>query len=281
MVASTPGVRRYSGWPGRPRAPLAERPQVVEGDVVAGEVEEGVEEHRGMPGRQDEPVAIRPAAGSVGRVAQEAGPERVRHRRGAHRRAGMARVRLLDAIDREGPNRVDRQALEGGGQVGHRGDRTNARCDRRGPRMRPSDDPIPSTRGPVEPEAPSARPGRPRPRRRPGAGPADRDRHGCPRHRRDPAGRLGREHRALAGSPRRGHAARVRRRTGRRRPVARGAGRPRRRPGAAHQDRRAANRADRRARGGDRRALLRRRPPGGARPRAGRTSARSGLPAWT
>ena len=50
VVASTPGVRPYSGWPGVLRAPLAERLEVVERDVVAGQVEQRVQEHRGVAG---------------------------------------------------------------------------------------------------------------------------------------------------------------------------------------------------------------------------------------
>ena len=70
-----------------------------------------------MAGAEHEPVAVRP--GGVGRgVAEVARPQRKRHRRHAHRRAGMARVCLLDAVDREGADRVDRQLVElvrGGG----------------------------------------------------------------------------------------------------------------------------------------------------------------------
>ena len=49
----------------RPGAPLAEVLQVVDGQVVARQVEHRVEEHRGVPGREHEAVAIRPV-GSVG-----------------------------------------------------------------------------------------------------------------------------------------------------------------------------------------------------------------------
>ena len=106
------------GVAGRPGAPLAERLQVLERHVVAGQVEEGVQEHRGVAGRQDEAVAVRPVR--VGRgVPEEPRPEGVGHRRRAHRGARMAGVRLLDAIDREGPDRVDREAVEGLGGGRH------------------------------------------------------------------------------------------------------------------------------------------------------------------
>ncbi len=77
-----------------------------------------------MAGAQDEAVAVRPVR--VGRgVAEEPRPERVGHRRGAHRGAGMAGVRLLDAVDREGPDRVDRELVEG-----LRGGRHRRACSR-------------------------------------------------------------------------------------------------------------------------------------------------------
>ena len=102
------GRQAVLGMAGRARAPLAERLELLERDVVAGQVEERVEEHRGVAGGQDEPVAVRPVRMRRG-VAQEARPEDVGHRRGAHRGAGMTGVRLLHAVDRQGPDRVDRQ----------------------------------------------------------------------------------------------------------------------------------------------------------------------------
>ena len=44
----------------RPRAPLPELLELLEPEVVAGEVEERVQEHRGVARGQDEPVAVRP-----------------------------------------------------------------------------------------------------------------------------------------------------------------------------------------------------------------------------
>ena len=64
-----------------------------------------------MAGRQHEPVAVGPV-GCVGGVAQEARPEHVGHRRRAHRRARVAGVRLLDAVDRERSDRVDRELVQ-------------------------------------------------------------------------------------------------------------------------------------------------------------------------
>ena len=76
-------------------------------DVVhAGEVDQRVEQHRRVPDRQDEPVAVGPQR--VGRVvAEEVLPERVAQRRQRHRRPRVARVRRLDRVHRQGPDRVD------------------------------------------------------------------------------------------------------------------------------------------------------------------------------
>jgi hypothetical protein len=103
----------------RDAAPLAEGLQIIERDGVAGQVQERVEQHAGVARAQDEPVAIRPVR--VGRgVAQEACPEDVRHRRGTHGGARVSRVRLLDRVDGEGSDRVDRELVEVGGDS-HRG----------------------------------------------------------------------------------------------------------------------------------------------------------------
>ena len=103
----------------RDAAPLPERLQVVERDVVAGQVQERVEEHAGVPGAQHEPIAIRPF-GVRWRVAQEARPQDVRHRCGAHRGARMTGIGLLDAVDRERPDRIDGELIEVRSD-GHRG----------------------------------------------------------------------------------------------------------------------------------------------------------------
>ena len=64
----------------------------------------------------------------VGRgVAEVARPQRVGHRRHAHRRARVPGVRLLDAVDREGPDGVDREPVELVRGEGHRCLRV-ARC---------------------------------------------------------------------------------------------------------------------------------------------------------
>ena len=116
------------GMARRPRSPLPERAQLVEWQVVAGQVEQRVQQHRRVPCRQHEPVTVGPVR-MRRRVAQEARPQDICHRRRAHRRPGMTGVRRLDAIDRQGPDRVDGESVEVGRHGGHGRD-----SDRRWPR---------------------------------------------------------------------------------------------------------------------------------------------------
>ena len=55
-----PGVTCTSGWPGVFESHLAEGLEVVEGEVVAGEVEHRVLQRARVPVRQHEAVAVRP-----------------------------------------------------------------------------------------------------------------------------------------------------------------------------------------------------------------------------
>ena len=85
------------------------RPSAIR--LHAGEVQKGIEQHRRMPARQHEAITIEP--GRVGGIeAQEVLPERVGDRGERHRRAWMARVRLLHRIHGQGADRVDAQAVE-------------------------------------------------------------------------------------------------------------------------------------------------------------------------
>ncbi len=99
------------GMPRREAAPLPEALELVERQVVARQVKQRVEQHAAMPSREHEPVAPRPRR--VGRVVtQVPRPEDVRHRSGAHREAGMARLGLLDGVHRQGAERVDCQLVD-------------------------------------------------------------------------------------------------------------------------------------------------------------------------
>ena len=91
--------------------PLPELLEVIESEIVAGEVENAVQQHRRVSGRQHEAVAIGPARiGGV--VAEMPGPEDVGEGSKRHRSARMARVRFLDGIHGEDSDRVDAEIFE-------------------------------------------------------------------------------------------------------------------------------------------------------------------------
>ena len=101
------------GMPGRLALPLAELLQVIEREVVAGEIEHAVQQHRRVAGRQHEPVAVHP--GRILRVvSQVPSEEHVGERRERHRRARMAGVGFLNGIHREDSDRVDAELVERG-----------------------------------------------------------------------------------------------------------------------------------------------------------------------
>ena len=124
VVVSTPEVQPYSGWPGQ-RLPAwrnvlmsssvtASRPSFFIGRVDrldAGQMDQAVQQHRGMAAGQHEPVAIDPA-GIRRIVAQHTLPQRVGRRRGVHRRAGMAGLRLLHRVHHQHPDGVDRELIQ-------------------------------------------------------------------------------------------------------------------------------------------------------------------------
>ena len=87
-------------------APLPEVAQVVEGEAEPGEVEERVEQHRRVPVREHEAVAVGPV-GRRGVVLHHPGPQHVGEGRQRHRRARVARVRLLHGVHRQPADDVD------------------------------------------------------------------------------------------------------------------------------------------------------------------------------
>jgi len=96
---------------GRERAPLAEALELLHGQVVAGQVQDGVLEDAGVPGGEHEAVAVRPLrVGGV--VAQKLAVDQVGHRSQRHRRARVAGVRLLHRVHGQNADGVDRQLLE-------------------------------------------------------------------------------------------------------------------------------------------------------------------------
>ena len=68
-----PGCVTLLGMPRRAGSPLAERLQIVQGDVISRQVQEGVEQHGGMAAAEDKPIPIRPA-GILGIELEETGP---------------------------------------------------------------------------------------------------------------------------------------------------------------------------------------------------------------
>src|SRR5262249_4417663 len=102
----------------RAAAPLAELLQVVERQVVPGEMEEAVEQHAAVPSGEHEAVTIGPPP--VRRVVpQVAGPEDVGHRGRTEWQPGMARARLLDGVDGERSDRIDALVRAGTGSRHH------------------------------------------------------------------------------------------------------------------------------------------------------------------
>ena len=129
-LAERPGGRLDPGGPavlrvaGRLRVELAERLDVVERDRLApldlvvgvdgpdpGEVKQRVEQHRGVAGGEHEAVAVGPDR-LVGVEAQEPLPEDVGDRGERHRRPRVARVRLLDRVDRQRADRVHGELVD-------------------------------------------------------------------------------------------------------------------------------------------------------------------------
>jgi hypothetical protein len=92
--------------------PLAEGLQVVEREVVSGEIKEGIEEHRGVPGGQNEAVPVGPER--IGRIVPQISRPEGEGRGGRpHRHAGVAGFRLFDGVRRQKTDRVDALLFQG------------------------------------------------------------------------------------------------------------------------------------------------------------------------
>ena len=77
--------------------PLAEPPQLVEREIITGQVKERIEQSRPMPGRKHEAVAVRPC-GVGRRVLEKPGPKHVGHGSSPKRHARMSAVRALHCV---------------------------------------------------------------------------------------------------------------------------------------------------------------------------------------
>ena len=121
VVTSTPGACRRSGWPGVLEPSWRKRLQLVERQIVAGDVQQAVEQGRTVAGGEDEAVAIRPVR-ILGIEVHELGQEDVGHGGGAERQTGVAGVGGLDRVDGEDAQGVDgfgfELSIERGGSDG-------------------------------------------------------------------------------------------------------------------------------------------------------------------
>src|SRR5690606_1833455 len=86
-----------------------------EGQIVPGQVQQRIQQHGAMPCAQDKTISIEPV-GVAWVMAQVTGPQRISHRSGAHRQAGMTAVGFLHSIYRQRTNGVDCQRLQVGAQ---------------------------------------------------------------------------------------------------------------------------------------------------------------------
>ena len=118
VVTSTPGVSRFSGWPGVLLPHWRNCFEIVDLEPEAGEAEHRVEQDRRVSGREHEPIAVGPEG--IGRVVlHDPRPEHVGERRERHRRAGVAGVRTLRSVHREPANDVDAELFDVGDRHGH------------------------------------------------------------------------------------------------------------------------------------------------------------------
>ena len=108
VVVSTPGVTPTSGWPGVLRVQLAEVLQLVDRQVVAGQMQQRVLQHRAVAVRQHEAVAIGPVR--VGRiVAQVTVPQRDGDSAMPIGMPGWPELAGLDGVHGERADRVGHQ----------------------------------------------------------------------------------------------------------------------------------------------------------------------------
>ena len=88
---------------------LAERLEIVYGEIIAGQMQEAIEQHGGMPVGKHEAIPVRP--GGIGWiVAQELTPQHARRIRKPQRCAGMSGTGHLHRIHGKHPQGMGQQA---------------------------------------------------------------------------------------------------------------------------------------------------------------------------
>ena len=95
------------------RAQLAEFLQLIDGERIAREMQQGVQQHRAVAVRKHEAVAVPPFR-VAGIVLEHIAPQHLGNVGHAHGRAGMSRIRGLNGIHGERANGVGQGAAGGG-----------------------------------------------------------------------------------------------------------------------------------------------------------------------
>ena len=127
--------------PRRARAPLPERLDLLQRQVVPAQVEQRIEQHRRVAAGEHEAVAIGP--GRIGGIVpQEPGPEDVRRGGERHRGPGMSGLGRLDRVHGQRADRVDAApgqlcvgcvgVAKGDAAIGARGPGSYALCGQTG-----------------------------------------------------------------------------------------------------------------------------------------------------
>ena len=106
-----PGRLAVLGVAGRQAFPLPEVPDLIQGKVVAREVEHGVEKHGPVPAGEHEAVPVRPV-GVFRVVPHETRPQHVGDGRRFHGQSRVAAVGLLHGVDGQHADGVDASLLE-------------------------------------------------------------------------------------------------------------------------------------------------------------------------
>ena len=95
------------------RAQLAEFLQLIDGERIAREMQQGIQQHRAVAVREHEAVAVPPFR-IAGIVLEHIAPQHLRNVGHAHGRAGMSRIRGLHGIHGERANGIGQGAAGGG-----------------------------------------------------------------------------------------------------------------------------------------------------------------------